>query len=256
MAGHFPWFRMYAEFATDAKVQSMREEMQRRLIMLFCLRCSDVTVTLSDEELAFQLRISDEELELTKVLFMRKGFIDDAWEILNWNKRQFASDSSAERTAAYRARKKIEKDGAEPSPKRHGDALDAEIEKKQNIKNNDAAGLLEQVFETAWRVYPKRPGASKTASLKAWNARLKAGVPAGEMLAGARRYAAYVFAVRTAPQFIKQPATFFGPDDHFKSDWEASAASPAAPGNAQLGAAGLATAVAAKKWLEETHASQ
>jgi len=100
------WFRMYGEFAADPKVQSMPEAMQRRLVMLFCLRCSNALVTLQDDEIAFALRISEEELAATKALFIRKGFITDDWEIANWEKRQFASDSSAARVAAHRARKK------------------------------------------------------------------------------------------------------------------------------------------------------
>jgi hypothetical protein len=101
------WFRMYNEFASDAKVQSMPEAMQRRLVMLLCLRCSNALVTLQDDEIAFALRISDHELAETKALFMRKGFIDEAWEIANWDKRQFASDSSAARVAKHRAAKKV-----------------------------------------------------------------------------------------------------------------------------------------------------
>lgn len=100
------WFRMYGEFASDPKVQSMSEAMQRRLMMLLCLRCSNTLVTLQDDEIAFALRISEEELAQTKVLFLRKGFVDEAWEILNWDKRQFVSDSSAARVAKHRASKK------------------------------------------------------------------------------------------------------------------------------------------------------
>lgn len=101
-----PWFRMYSEFASDSKVQMMGEAMQRRLVMLFCMRCSDVTVTLSDEEIAFQMRISADELADTKALFMKKGFVDNDWNLINWDKRQSPSDSSAARTRAYRERMK------------------------------------------------------------------------------------------------------------------------------------------------------
>jgi hypothetical protein len=101
-----PWFRMYSEFATDAKVQSMSEAMQRRLMMLFCLRCSNALATLQDDELAFALRLSDEELAETKALFIRKGFVDAEWNICNWDKRQFASDSSTERSRKHRQGKK------------------------------------------------------------------------------------------------------------------------------------------------------
>lgn len=100
------WFRMYSEFANDPKVQSISEAMQRRLIMLLCLRCSNTLVTLQDDEIAFSLRITDDELAETKALFIRKGFINDEWEIQNWDKRQFVSDSSASRVARHRAKAK------------------------------------------------------------------------------------------------------------------------------------------------------
>lgn len=74
-------------------------------------------------------------------------------------------------------------------------------------------------FEIVWIAYPKRPGASKSSSLKAWRARIKAGATAAEILAGVQRYAAYCAANRTEPQYIKQPSTFFGPDEHFRADW-------------------------------------
>jgi uncharacterized protein YdaU (DUF1376 family) len=74
-------------------------------------------------------------------------------------------------------------------------------------------------FEEAWAAYPKRPGASKADSLKAWSARIKSGATAADILAGVIRYAAYVIVKQTEPEFVKQPATFFGPGDHFKADW-------------------------------------
>jgi hypothetical protein len=100
------WFRMYSEFANDPKVQSLPEAMQRRLVMLLCLRCSNTLVTLHDDEIAFSLRITESELAETKAVFVRKGFINDTWEIQNWDKRQFVSDSSASRVARHRAKVK------------------------------------------------------------------------------------------------------------------------------------------------------
>lgn len=98
------WFRLYSEFANDPKVQTMTEAQQRRLVMLFCLKCSDVLVTLSDDEVAFALRVTPEDLAATKKVFQAKGFIESGWNLVNWNKRQFISDSSTERTRAYRER--------------------------------------------------------------------------------------------------------------------------------------------------------
>ena len=83
-------------------------------------------------------------------------------------------------------------------------------------------------FETAWQAYPKRAGGnSKSGAWKAWKARLKDGVKPDDMLAGVKRYAAYARATGSVgTQFVKQAATFFGPDRHFEELWQA----PSAPG--------------------------
>ncbi|HBS6936389.1 TPA: helix-turn-helix domain-containing protein [Klebsiella pneumoniae] len=83
-------------------------------------------------------------------------------------------------------------------------------------------------FETAWQDYPKRAGGnSKAAAWKAWKARLKDGVNPEAMLAGVKRYAAYARATGSVgTQYVKQAASFFGPDRHFEESWQA----PSAPG--------------------------
>jgi hypothetical protein len=75
--------------------------MQRRLVMLMCARCND-DVTLHETERAFHWRISLAELAETKDLFLEKEFIDKDWNLINWNKRQFLSDSSTDRVRKYR----------------------------------------------------------------------------------------------------------------------------------------------------------
>jgi hypothetical protein len=97
---------MYSEFATDPKVQMMPEVMQRRFVMALCLRCGNGNVTLQDEEVAFQLRISNEDWLETKAYLQSKGLLDCDGLPTNWDKRQYASDSSNERVKAYRDRKK------------------------------------------------------------------------------------------------------------------------------------------------------
>ncbi|WP_096911745.1 helix-turn-helix domain-containing protein [Escherichia coli] len=83
-------------------------------------------------------------------------------------------------------------------------------------------------FEQAWQEYPKRAGGnSKSAAFKAWKARIREGIKPETMLNGVRRYAAWVRATgNTGTQFVKQAATFFGPDRHFEDFWQ----QPAAPG--------------------------
>lgn len=89
-------------------------------------------------------------------------------------------------------------------------------------------------FETAWQNYPKRAGGnSKAAAFKAWQARLRQGVKPQTMLDGVKRYAAYVRTTGSAgTQFVKQAATFFGPDRHFDEDWTLPA-STSSPGGAR-----------------------
>lgn len=74
-------------------------------------------------------------------------------------------------------------------------------------------------FEEAWGVYPKRPNNSKAKARKAWDARVKAGEDPAVMLAGVHAYAAYVERERMEPKFIKQAATFFGPDTPYADDY-------------------------------------
>ena len=116
------WFRLYSEFATDPKVQMMSEADQRRFIMLLCLRCSNSDVTLHDEEVAFQLRISNEEWAQTKALFMSKNMIEEDNTPAAWEKRQFVSDSSAARVAKHRAKKKLACNVTETPPEAEAEA--------------------------------------------------------------------------------------------------------------------------------------
>lgn len=99
-------------------------------------------------------------------------------------------------------------------------------------------------FLRAWEQYPARPGSSKAATFKAWNARINAGASTLEMMHGARQYAAYVLARGTEPEFIKTAQVFFGPGEHFASDWTVRA-----PQQPSLGKAGQATAQAAQDWM-------
>ena len=90
------WFRVYSEFATDPKVQMLSEADQRRYIMLLCLRCSNGDVTLHDDEIAFQLRISNEEWVRTKGVLVAKELIGEDNKPTKWDKRQYVADSTGQ----------------------------------------------------------------------------------------------------------------------------------------------------------------
>lgn len=100
------WFRMYHEFATNPKIQMLSEQDQRRYVMLLCLRCCNGDVTLHETEVAFQLRISDDDWAETKRVLMSRNLIDQDNKPTAWDKRQYTSDSSAVRVARHRAKNK------------------------------------------------------------------------------------------------------------------------------------------------------
>lgn len=120
------WFRMYAEFAHDPKVQMLSEQDQRRYIMLLCMRCSNGDVTLHETEVAFQLRISEAEWGVTKSLLLERGLIDKHNRPTAWDKRQYISDSSAARVAKHRNKKKQECNVTGNADETKGNALDTE----------------------------------------------------------------------------------------------------------------------------------
>ncbi|WP_395306647.1 helix-turn-helix domain-containing protein [Enterobacter sichuanensis] len=98
---------------------------------------------------------------------------------------------------------------------------------KASSENRSSKENYSNDFEQAWQAYPKRAGGnSKAAAWKAWKARIKDGVNTEAMLAGVNRYAGYVRATGSAgTQYVKQAATFFGPDRHFEESWQAPSGS-------------------------------
>jgi hypothetical protein len=74
-------------------------------------------------------------------------------------------------------------------------------------------------FDKAWDIYPRKTDVNKLKAFKAWGARLKAGISPNEMIAGTERYAQHHKLKGTEQKFILLPATFYGPDEHFKTAW-------------------------------------
>lgn len=141
------WFRMYHEFATDPKIQMLSEADQRRYVMLLCLRCCNGDVTLHETEVAFQLRISNEEWASTKAVLIEKGLIDEDNKPTAWDKRQYISDSSRARVAKHRARKnkaKKQECNVTVTPPDTDTDTDKEKDKKEMLPPNGDVFELEK----------------------------------------------------------------------------------------------------------------
>ena len=117
----------------------MPEAMQRRLVMLLCLQCGNGIETFHETEressIAFALRISEAELAETKELFMRKEFINSDWTLRNWDKRQYASDSSTARVRRHREKSKKATETDETFQERSCNALEQNRTDTEQIKN-------------------------------------------------------------------------------------------------------------------------
>ena len=122
------WFRLYAEFATDPKVQMLSEIDQRRYVMLLCLRCCNGCVTLPVTAIAFQLRISDAEFEITRKRLVDLNLIDGDCKPVAWEKRQFDSDTSNARVAKHREKKKQQCNVTVAEKKRRSNGPETETE--------------------------------------------------------------------------------------------------------------------------------
>jgi len=148
-----PWFRLYSEFAHDPKIQMLPEAMQRRYVMLMCLKCSETLETLHETEIAFQLRLSEAELIETKQLFVSKNFIDEQWNLLNWDKRQFVSDSSTMRVRKYRDKKKQPSNDDETLQKRQSNAIDTDTDTEKKHKKITVVATPEGVSDSVWHEF-------------------------------------------------------------------------------------------------------
>lgn len=101
----------------------------------------------------------------------------------------------------------------------------------QRPKRSSAAGAAEAWtadFALAWSAYPKRPNNSRGKASKAYMARRREGVSAEAILQGVVAYAAYVQAIAQPPHFVKLASTFFGPDEHWLTDYTIPESDPLA----------------------------
>lgn len=98
MRTDFPatWFRLYAEFATDQKVQMLSEADQRRYIMLLCLRCSNGDA-ITPEAFAISCGIDTAEAAETASRLMDKGLITEQYELV----RELVIGSDSDRPPAH-----------------------------------------------------------------------------------------------------------------------------------------------------------
>lgn len=123
-----PWFRLYHEFISDPVIRLLAFEDQRHYVFVLCMKARGdldkayTTPELRERAIAAQLGLTLQFADEAKRRLVDIGLVDDQWQPHGWDKRQFRSDSSAERMRRYRERK------ATPSPLRHRYVLDTDTD--------------------------------------------------------------------------------------------------------------------------------
>lgn len=88
------WFRFYSEFVDDPKIAMMSDTDQLIWVKALCLASADKqrgSITLSDEEIAWKLRIDLDRWKYALNRFYERGLIErfqGGYRITDWNENQ------------------------------------------------------------------------------------------------------------------------------------------------------------------------
>lgn len=170
--------------------------------------------------------------ELEDVGAIRRYIVDDGayLEICKWLKHQKIDKPSASKHPGFdegspRIRETsppdMEGKGRDQGEEGKGSCTSATPTRARRASRETPAEFLD--FKLA---YPERAGDQGWRSaLGCWNARIREGCTPAEMIAGAKRYAAYCAATdATGTQFVKTAKAFLGPEKHFLAQWQPPAA--------------------------------
>jgi hypothetical protein len=161
---------------------------------------------------------------------------DGHWIITGWKDHQ-GDHTAGERMQRYRKKKEPKKPDSELRVTERNVTVATpryEYRDKDSTTTTTAAGAAKVAtgFDEAWKAYPRRDGDNpRKRAEKAWQARVRSGVLPEELLDGVKRYAAFVRAKgKEGTEYVMQAATFFGPDERWKSDYAArNGAAPEKP---------------------------
>jgi hypothetical protein len=102
-----------------------------------------------------------------------------------------------------------------PSPSlSHSPTSPSESDKLSSSKRERKSEPYSPEFEEFWRCYPRNT--SKQAAFRNWLTKLRNGASADKLILAAGHYTQDCQQESRPEKFIKQPATFLGPDDHWR----------------------------------------
>lgn len=169
------WFRFYSEALNDPKVQSLDGDTFKVWVNLLCVT-SQCDGHINFDDVSFYLRMSDKDALSYCVKLCDLGLLlphDNGWSPNGWEKRQYKTDTSAERTKRYRERK-INKQ-CDDVVTSHVTAPDTDTE--QNISSEDKSSSdnarppkkstrSSAAFDLFWEAWPLKE--NKQTAMKAF----------------------------------------------------------------------------------------
>jgi hypothetical protein len=127
-----PWFRVYTELLHDRKVRGLPASQRWVWIAVLSLgrqSCEpgrlliSTTEPITDREIADEASVSLADVKTALVTFVQRDMLrsaDGVYEIVKWNRRQFDSDSSTDRSRKHREVRVAETDDATLRETLHG----------------------------------------------------------------------------------------------------------------------------------------
>ena len=127
-----PWLRLYGDTVDNEKIRLLAFEDRWHFIALLCVKRQGIlgsNPNLLTRKISVKLGIQLRELDEVKRRLMEVELIDENFNPIGWEEKQYKSDSSTERTRKYREnKKKKECDNNETSQERHSDLLDTDTD--------------------------------------------------------------------------------------------------------------------------------
>jgi hypothetical protein len=165
---------MYSYAVYDVKLLLLAFEVRWHFVEILCLKAMgtlDSDAPLMERRVALKLGLQLPQLDEVKRRLLEIGLIDEDFQPISWDERQYESDISTERVRRYRMKRggNVSETPSEQSR--------AETEQSRAEQREDApavAGLDVQAW-TAWTVYRKQIGKPvKPASIPAAQRKLAA----------------------------------------------------------------------------------
>jgi hypothetical protein len=176
-----PWFRLHADVLSDEKVLSLAFSDRWFFVAVMCLKCEGMQDKYEgknlDRKMAIRMGISLSEAEELKGRLVDEGLICGNWIPVAWDKRQYKSDTSAERVARHRAKQKQSLSGV----KRPCNVTVTPPDTDTDTENKYSR------FDEFWDCFADKRG--KEAARRVWNWK-KLDDIADQVINGARRYVA------------------------------------------------------------------